>query len=77
MGPELSEMTYYDYLFNICTPADDPLNQINGVPGDFEHLNWNANQAFRVENRFRAGKPICSTGATEWDLGIEGTVSVP
>uniref|UniRef100_A0A0W0F4N9 Uncharacterized protein n=1 Tax=Moniliophthora roreri TaxID=221103 RepID=A0A0W0F4N9_MONRR len=67
----------FDYIFNICASADDPINQMNGVPDDFEQLRWNASQAFQVSDRFRAGVPICSSGATQWEIGAEGVVAVP
>ncbi|KAK1230341.1 SCF ubiquitin ligase complex subunit cdc4 [Marasmius sp. AFHP31] len=30
----------FDFLFNVCVPNDDPINQYNGVPPGFEPLAW-------------------------------------
>ncbi|KAJ8079801.1 hypothetical protein PM082_016623 [Marasmius tenuissimus] len=30
----------FDFLFNVCLPEEDPINQYNGVPPEFEPLVW-------------------------------------
>ncbi|KAF9260100.1 hypothetical protein L218DRAFT_619883 [Marasmius fiardii PR-910] len=67
----------FDFIFNICYPADHDINRLNyGVPDDFEQIEWNGKKR-ATENYFRPGEPILSRGAKKQALGIGGTASVP
>ncbi|KAK1235315.1 hypothetical protein PQX77_001473 [Marasmius sp. AFHP31] len=65
----------FDFLFNICLPGDDPINQYNGVPPGFEPLEWDKKCLRRVK-WFRPQKPICSKDSTQWSLDIEANASM-
>ncbi|KAF9260127.1 hypothetical protein L218DRAFT_620663 [Marasmius fiardii PR-910] len=64
----------FDFVFNVCCSANDPINQY-GVPTDFQTLSWNGAKC-RTDNIFRPGEPVLSRGAEKWVLGVEGTAPV-
>uniref|UniRef100_A0A0W0FX36 Uncharacterized protein n=1 Tax=Moniliophthora roreri TaxID=221103 RepID=A0A0W0FX36_MONRR len=65
----------FDYLFNICAPADDPINRTHGVPCDFTPLIWNE-EIFSTPGRFRSGVPTCSRRAKQRQLSFEASAAV-
>ncbi|KAL0057526.1 hypothetical protein AAF712_015829 [Marasmius tenuissimus] len=65
----------FDFLFNICLPEDDPVNQYNGVPPGFTPLRWDK-KCLKTIRWFRPQKPICSKDSTQWNLELEGTASM-
>ncbi|KAG7089211.1 hypothetical protein E1B28_010913 [Marasmius oreades] len=65
----------FDFVFNVCRSADDPVNQY-GVPDNFQPLSWNGAKR-RTHNIFRPGEPVLSRGAEKRTLGVEGTALVP
>ncbi|KAK1224259.1 hypothetical protein PQX77_012837 [Marasmius sp. AFHP31] len=64
----------FDYLFNVCLPEDDPINQYNGVPPGFEPLVWDGRCA-KNKKFFRAQQPIASKDSTQLDLSVEANAS--
>ncbi|KAF9257193.1 kinase-like protein [Marasmius fiardii PR-910] len=65
----------FDFVFNVCHPANDEINRSNyGVPDDFEQLEWDGKKR-GLDNVFRAGESILSRGAKKQALDVEGTVS--
>ncbi|KAK7040338.1 SCF ubiquitin ligase complex subunit cdc4 [Paramarasmius palmivorus] len=67
----------FESIFNVCEPANHLLNQFTGVPPDFELLHWDCHQIYETPNYFRPGIPVCSSGAKQWEIGVEGSIAIP
>ncbi|KAL0576014.1 hypothetical protein V5O48_005959 [Marasmius crinis-equi] len=65
----------FDFIFNVCRPSNDPINQY-GVPDGFVQMQWNGS-CRRTNNYFRPGEPVLSGGADERALDVGGSVSLP
>ncbi|KAL0059197.1 hypothetical protein AAF712_014091 [Marasmius tenuissimus] len=65
----------FDFLFNVCVPDNDPINQYNRVPQGFEPLAWDG-KCWRGEKRFPPQEPICSKNSKQLNLDIEANVSM-
>ncbi|KAL0567363.1 hypothetical protein V5O48_014629 [Marasmius crinis-equi] len=63
----------FDFIFNVCRPSNDPINQY-GVPDGFVQLQWNGSKRC-IDNYFRAEQPVLSGGAHERAFGA--SVSLP
>ncbi|KAK7030248.1 SCF ubiquitin ligase complex subunit cdc4 [Paramarasmius palmivorus] len=66
----------FDFLFNICLPADHIINESRGTPDNFTPVLWNE-QRYRNSNFFKAGEPVYSRRAECRELGVEGLLAVP
>lgn len=55
----LNEFGGFEFLFNACHPADDPLN-IAGVPPDFELLELDETRISDSQYEFKAGSRVVS-----------------
>ncbi|KAF9260142.1 hypothetical protein L218DRAFT_873130 [Marasmius fiardii PR-910] len=66
----------FDFIFNVCYPADHEINSNYGVPDDFEQIEWNGRKRV-TRNYFRPGEPILSRGAKKQVLDVGGSVSIP
>ncbi|KAL0569231.1 SCF ubiquitin ligase complex subunit cdc4 [Marasmius crinis-equi] len=66
----------FNFVFNVCSPADDPVNQF-GLPPGFQPLHWDSGSRREISKRFRPGAPILSRGARTWDIAVEASASPP
>ncbi|KAL0565317.1 SCF ubiquitin ligase complex subunit cdc4 [Marasmius crinis-equi] len=65
----------FDFLFDVCLPSNDPINQYNGVPSGFTPLIWD--RRCSIKSRwFRPQKPIRNQGSIQWNLEAEVSASV-
>ncbi|KAL0057084.1 hypothetical protein AAF712_016292 [Marasmius tenuissimus] len=64
----------FDFLFNVCLPEEDPINQYNGVPPEFEPLVWDG-RCTKKKKFFRAQQPIASKDSAQFDLSVEANAS--
>ncbi|KAL0569633.1 hypothetical protein V5O48_012331 [Marasmius crinis-equi] len=65
----------FDFIFNVCRSASDPINQY-GVPDGFIPLQWNG-LTRRTDNIFRPGEPVLSRGAERRAVAVEASDSLP
>ncbi|KAK7030244.1 hypothetical protein VNI00_014261 [Paramarasmius palmivorus] len=66
----------FDFLFNICLPADHVINQSCGTPDDFTPVTWNR-QIRRNSNFFQPGKPVYSLRAKCREISVEAMATIP
>ncbi|KAK7030239.1 hypothetical protein VNI00_014256 [Paramarasmius palmivorus] len=66
----------FDFLFNICLPADHVINQSCGTPDNFTPVKWNG-QIRRNSNYFQPGKPVCSRCAKCREISAEAMATIP
>ncbi|KAJ7211629.1 hypothetical protein GGX14DRAFT_448918 [Mycena pura] len=69
----------FDIIFNICRPAEDPLNRF-GVPEGFEQIRLGAGDVAPREQFYRPGSDVSSTNVAKRRLdmaaGVDGNVQV-
>ncbi|KAF9255246.1 hypothetical protein L218DRAFT_358200 [Marasmius fiardii PR-910] len=66
----------FDFLFNVCCSANDPINTGYGVPDDFQMLQWNG-LIRRTNDVFPPNNPVVSGGAETRNISIEASASLP
>ncbi|ESK85279.1 kinase-likeprotein [Moniliophthora roreri MCA 2997] len=59
----------FEFLFNVCLPADHPINQFRGTPSNFTPIRWNG-PIHQTPNYFRPGELICSRSSERLQLPI-------
>src|SRR6201996_460434 len=69
----------FDVIFNICRPAEDPLNRFR-VPEGFEQIRLGAGDVAPREQYYRPGSDVSSTNVAKRRLdiaaGVDGNVQV-
>ncbi|KAL0567351.1 hypothetical protein V5O48_014644 [Marasmius crinis-equi] len=65
----------FDFIFNVCCPDSDPINQY-GVPDGFIPLRWNGFRT-RTDNIFPPGEPVLSGGAERQAFEVGASASLP
>jgi hypothetical protein len=66
----------FDFLFNICLPADHGINKSCGTPDNFAPVSWNG-QIRRNSNFFQPGNPVYSRCAECREISAEAMATVP
>ncbi|KAK7030255.1 hypothetical protein VNI00_014272 [Paramarasmius palmivorus] len=66
----------FDFLFNICLPADDPINRSRGTPEQFRPLPCDG-QVFQNSHFFKPGEPVYSRRATCRQISVGGSATIP
>ncbi|KAJ7599939.1 hypothetical protein C8J56DRAFT_3537 [Mycena floridula] len=61
----------FDFLFNACAPADDPINA-DGVPPDFIHFPLHRKSIRRITPQYDPGEILSSFGGRKTELGAGG-----
>lgn len=61
-----------DFLFNICVPADHPINSFNGVPDGFEPVLLARSEKSSITNMHKAGSVISSETLKQESVAAEG-----
>ncbi|ESK89171.1 hypothetical protein Moror_5241 [Moniliophthora roreri MCA 2997] len=62
----------FEFLFNVCLPADHPINQFRGTPSNFIPIRWNG-RILETPSRFRPGELICSQDSDRRRLSVAGS----
>ena len=62
----------FDFLFNICVPADDPVNSLHGVPDGFEPVPLAEAEISTIQKMHKKGSVISSATVKQESITFEG-----